>query len=379
MSELSRQRRAVAAVFFTHGVLLASWVPHIPFVKEQRALSDGALGLVLLALAGGAVVAMALSGPLIRRVGPHHVVRWTGLAMALTLPLPVIAPNVALLTAALVLFGGALGSLDIAMNAVAADVEVAFRRPIMSSFHGMYSLGALAGSLLAGALIEVGVAPSTQVLVVAVIAMVAVLLVMRALRTPHRPVAQARLRLRIPRGRLLALGAMTFAVFLAEGAVADWSATLLRDDLGTSGAVAALGFAAFSTTMAIGRLTGDWINERVGAVNLVRLGSLVAAIGLGVGLALDSPIAVIIGFALTGAGLANVVPLAFTAAASAGATPSEGISSAATLGYFGLLVGPPIIGFIAEATSLAGGLAVVAALAALTASQARIVRTPLRT
>lgn len=374
MSDLSGQRRAVAAVFFAHGVLISSWVPHIPFVKTERGLSEGALGAVLLALAAGAVVSMLLIGPFAARIGPHRVTRWTTIAMAATLPLPVLAPSMPLLVLSLALFGAALGSMDVAMNAVGFDVERRFGRPIMSSLHGMYSLGALVGALVAAALIRLEVDPSVHTIAAAALTAVAVIPALRTLDAPEAPVPTARPRLRLPRGRLFAIGAMNFVFFMGEGSIADWGATYLRDDVGSSGAVAALGFAAFAAAMAIGRISGDILNERIGRVALVRGGGYLAAIGLALGLTIDEPAAVIVGFALLGIGLANGIPLLFVAAAESGPTPSEGISGAATLGYLGLLAGPPLIGFVAEATSLTFGLALVAVLVAIAATPAGLAR-----
>jgi MFS family permease len=362
----------VAAIFFALGVLFASWVPHIPYVRDERALSEGALGLVLLALAGGAVVAMLAAGPVAARIGPHRVTRWMTLATAATLPLPVLAPNTALLLLALAIFGAAVGSTDVSMNAVAADVEARFRRPIMSSFHGMYSAGALVGSLLAAALIQLEVSPPLQTTVIAALVALAIFPSLRALAAPAAPVASARPRFVMPGRRVLVIGAMVLVFFLAEGAAADWSATLLRDDLGASGAQAALGFAAFSTAMALGRFAGDRINEAIGPVLLVGVGGVAAAIGLAAGLLSGNPIALIGGFALMGAGLANTIPVLFTAAARGAPTPSEGISSAATLGYLGLLAGPPLVGLVAELADLPIAMGVVAALIAVAALRASV-------
>lgn len=370
--ELRRARRAVAAVFFVHGVLLASWAAHIPWVKDRLGLGDGELGLVLLALAVGAVAGMAFTGPLSSRVGPHIVTSWATIAMAVMLPLAVAAPSVALLAIALVLFGAAIGSMDVAMNAVAADLERRWGRPIMSSFHGMFSLGALGGSILAAALLGADVSPTIQAAAIALLATLAVVPALRAL-PPITPVRSAGWIVRLPRGRLLVIGLMAFAVLLGEGAVVDWSATLLREDFAASSALAALGFGAFSVTMAIGRFSGDRINTRSGPVPLVRVGGGIAAIGLGAGLLIGEPVAMIAGFALMGLGFANIVPILFVAAAANGPTPAEGISTAASLGYLGFLVGPPIIGAVAEATSLTTGLVLVVLLTLLVAAAAPVV------
>ncbi len=367
MRSLRNDRYAVAAVFFVHGLMLATWAPHIPAVKADLDLSEGALGVLLLLLAAGAVAGMLLTGPVASRHGAHVVTRWATIAMAATLLLPLAAPSVELLGVALVLFGAALGSMDVAMNAVAAEVETRCGRPIMSSFHGLFSVGALAGSLVAAVLLGYDVDRLVQATAVAAVVVGAMIPVLRRL-PPSRITVEHRPRIRLPRGRLLGLGIVALAVMLAEGSVVDWSATYLRESLGAASAVAALGYGAFSVTMAAGRFAGDAINRRIGPVPLVRFGAIVAAGGLGAGLVVAAPAAMVVGFAVMGIGLANIIPIIFTASASAGTTPADGISGTATLGYLGFLAGPPLIGAVAEFTSLTIGLAVVAGLLCVVAA-----------
>jgi MFS family permease len=355
-------RVKISIVFFVHGLMLATWAPHIPYVRDELGLSEGALGLLLLFLAAGAVAAMLLTGVIASRVGADVVTRWTTLAMAGTLLLPLAAPSPLSLAAALAVFGAALGSMDVAMNAVAAEVENALGRPAMSAFHGMFSVGALVGSLFAAALLRVGVEPLHHGVVVAAVVVVAVWPILT--RLPHSVTigSEGSPGIGFPSGGLLLLGIIAFAVMLAEGSALDWSATYLASDLGATTAVAALAYGAFSITMAVGRFTGDAINRRVGRVKLVRTGAAVATIGLGIGLLVATPLSVIIGFAVMGAGLANIIPIIFTASAEQGTTPADGISGTATLGYLGFLAGPPLIGAIAELTNLTFGLSIVVIL-----------------
>lgn len=355
-------RAKTAIVFFVHGLMIATWAPHIPYVRAELGLTEGALGLLLLFLAGGAVSAMLVTGAIASRVGADVVTRWATVAMAATLLLPLAAPSPLALAVALTAFGAALGSMDVAMNAVAAEVETALGRPTMSSFHGMFSVGALAGSLLAAALLRAGVQPLHQAIGVAVLVVAAVWPILTRLPSSVTAGRGGSRAIRLPSGRLLLLGVIAFAVMLAEGSALDWSATYLSSDLGATAAVAALAFGAFSVTMAIGRFTGDSINRRIGSVRLVRIGAAGASIGLGLGLVLATPLSVIVGFAIMGAGLANIIPIIFTASAEQGATPAEGISGTATLGYLGFLAGPPLIGAVAELTNLTIGLSLVVIL-----------------
>ncbi len=366
-------RTKIAIVFFVHGLMLATWAPHIPYVRDEFGLSEGALGILLLFLAAGAVAAMLLTGAIASRVGADVVTRWTTLAMAGTLLLPLAAPSPLTLAISLATFGAALGSMDVAMNAVAAEIETSLGRPVMSSFHGMFSVGALTGSLLAAALLRSGIEPFHQA--VAVAATVAVTTWPILKRLPQSVTTSSEgPAINFPKGRLLVLGIIAFAVMLAEGSALDWSATYLTSDLGATAAVAALAYGAFSVTMAIGRFTGDALNRRVGRIRLVQAGAALATIGLGLGLLLATPLSVIIGFAVMGAGLANIIPVIFTTSAEQGTTPAEGISATATLGYLGFLAGPPLIGAIAELTNLTIGLTTVVILLGIVTASSTALR-----
>src|SRR5947209_7214738 len=248
-----RARRAVATVFFVNGAVLASWVPHIPAVKAAHALGDGALGLVLLSMAAGSVLALTLAGWLVGRIGSRATTSMAAIALCLTLPLPILSPAIPLLALSLVLVGASNATLDVAMNAQAVLVEREYGRPIMSSFHGLFSLGGLAGAALAGLAIGLGVPPAYHVVVSAVVALLAVGRALRWLVPSDAADASATPVFARPSGMLFGLGVLAFFGLLAEGAMADWSAVYLRDTLETTPAVAAAGFAAFSLAMAAGR------------------------------------------------------------------------------------------------------------------------------
>ncbi len=359
-AEFRKFRRAVAATFFGVGAAFASWAPHIPYVSEKHGLDEAQLGQVLLAMGIGSVLSMVVAGPISARVGPHKVTLWAGLGIGVALTLPVLAPSVPLMVGALVVLGGVIGITDVAMNAVAADVEVRYARPTMSFFHGMFSAGALAGSVVAFLALRAGATPLEHMGAVAVIVTLAYLPSLRALPAPAAAATHDKAGVfKIPTGALLVIGLLVLVALAAEGAVFDWSAKLLRDDLATTGAVAALGYGAFSVTMAAGRFAGDWTNAHIGPVALVRWGAALAALGLGGGLAIGTPASVIAGFIVMGIGLANTVPVMFTAGAARGRTQAEGIAAVAVMGYVGFLVAPPLIGLLANATSLAQALGVV--------------------
>lgn len=368
-------RRAVLTIFFVNGATIASWVPHIPLVKEKLGLSEGLLGLALLGVAVGAVFSLTLSGWLIARFGSRAVTSVSTLAFRLALPLPVLAPSFSLLVLALVFFGLCNGAMDVAMNTQAVAVEERYSKPIMSSFHGFFSLGGLVGAGVGGLVLAVGVSPYFHVGVAALVLGISGAFALNELLPKRAEVASDSPAFALPEGSLLGLGLLAFIVFAGEGAMADWSAVYLSSSLGTSAGFAAAGFAVFSLMMATGRLTGDYVVARLGPSLTVRLGSAVAGLGLGLSLLVGEPLAAIIGFGCVGLGLANLVPVFFSAAGrTPGVAPGTGIAAVATLGYLGWLVGPPLIGFAAEVVTLAGALGLVAGAFGFVTVAARLVR-----
>lgn len=359
-----RARWAVAAVFFANGAMIGSWAAHIPLAKERLGIGHAALGVALLGMAAGALITMPLAGGLIARLGSAAVTRVSTIVFCLALPLPVIAPDLLLLTLALLVFGAGNGVMDVAMNAHGVAVERRLGRPVMSSYHGMFSLGGLAGAGLAALLLPF-MPPLAHAALLALAA-----LGLAAFALPHLLPAGVDLRpegpaFALPGKASLTLGALTFLAMSAEGAVLDWSGLQLQGSHSVGPEYAAIGFAAFSTTMAAGRFSGDWMRSHFGPVALVRASAFVAAVGLALALAAPMPALAVAGFAIVGFGMANLVPVLYGAA---GALPDQASGSAiaavATMGYTGFLAGPPLIGFVAEATSLpiALGLVVLACI-----------------
>jgi MFS family permease len=339
--------------------MIGSWAAHIPLVKEKLAIGHGALGLALLGMAVGALIAMPLSGAFIARLGSAAVTRISTVVFCASLPLPIIAPDLVLLTAALLLFGAGNGVMDVAMNAHGVAVERRLGRPVMSSYHGMFSLGGLAGAGIAALLLPV-MPPLFQALLAAGTA-----LGIAAFALPHLLPADVDIRsdgpaFALPGKASLALGALCFLAMTSEGAILDWSALHLEGGLDVGPEYAAIGFAAFSATMAAGRFTGDWMRSHFGAVALVRASAFVAAAGLALTLTVPVPALAVAGFAIVGFGMANLVPVLYGAAgALPGQASGSAIAAVATMGYAGFLTGPPVIGFIAEATNLAMALGLV--------------------
>ncbi len=375
---LGPARTALSAIFFVNGAVFASWVAHIPGVKTQHGISDGGLGLVLLSMAVGSVLALPIAGWLIARWGSRIVTSAAAMGFCLMLPLPVISQSVALLALTLAIFGACNGVLDVSMNAQAVAVEEGYRRPIMSSFHGLWSLGGVGGAAVASGAMALGAGAVWHVGGVMIVsAGVVVGALASLLPSPPRGEHPAPVFVKPP-PTLLGLGLLTFCGLLAEGAVGDWSAVYLRDALGSTPAVAAAGFAAFALTMAAGRFLGDRLAGVLGPSRLLRISGATAAMGLGGALLLGSPPAAIIGFGLVGLGIANVIPIVFSAAGRVGGVPAgTALAAVATTGYGGYLAGPPLIGLAAEVTSLPVALGIVSAVCAVIAISATVLARPL--
>jgi hypothetical protein len=257
------------------------------------------------------------------------------------------------LVLALLLFGAANGMLDVSMNAQAVLIEDRYRRPILSSLHGLYSTGGMAGASLTAATASVGIAAAVQTVGLTVLLMPLLLAISRFLVHGEARGTDAGAVLAWPSRALFGLGALAFLALMAEGAMGDWAAVFLREYCRAGMDGAATGFAGFSLAMAAGRFAGDWVRRRWGAPTLLRVGGLAAAIGMTTALTMPGLVSSVLGFTLFGLGLANMIPILFGAAGRAqGMTPGLGIAAVATTGYAGLLAGPPLIGMTAELVGL---------------------------
>jgi MFS family permease len=375
LQQITNARRAVLGIFLVNGLILGSWIPHIPLVQEKLNIGEGLLGLALLSMAAGAVIFMPISGVWITRLGSRKITTLTAFAYCFALPLPIIAPSFITLLLALFFFGACTGAMDIAMNAQAVAIEKRFTKPIMSSFHGFFSVGGLLGSGIGGLILAFEINPLLHALLISGLMFTITALVYKHFLPKSVDTTVKKTKFVLPRGPVLALGILAFMVLLAEGAIADWSSVYITKVLQTGPGIAALGYASFSLMMAIGRLSGDRFVANMGAVKIARLTSLIAAIGLGATLLIEHPIAAIIGFGCVGLGLSNLIPIIFSAAGRvSNMAASTSIAAVATAGYFGFLAGPPIIGFIAEFTGLPMALGLVVLAISSIAVCASIVR-----
>lgn len=353
-------RVATACVFLVCGIGMSSWAPMVPFAKTRLDLNDASLGLILLALGGGAMLTMPLSGVLINRLGSRVVMLAAIVVLSAALPCLTVAPSPVWLAVFLFVFGCSIGAVDVAMNAQAVVVERKMGRPVMSSLHGLYSVGGLIGALGVSFLLERGWSLSVCAVLVAALGIGLGVWQYGRMLPASEDARVAGAVLRLPRGPVVVLGILCFITFLAEGALLDWSAVFLRFSRGFDEAGAGVGYAVFSLAMAVGRLTGDRVAHSLGTVATVRYGALVGGAGYFVVVLAPWTAAVLGGFVMIGLGVANVVPLLFSAAGRmTSPPPSVSIPAITTMGYAGLLAGPALIGFLGELTNLAVALGAV--------------------
>ncbi len=384
-------RAGVAALFFVNGTTVGSWVPHIPDRARDLGLNSAQLGATLLAGGIGCLVAMPLAGSLIGRFGSRQVTSVAGPLFPAFLAMAVLAPSQHLMAAALLLVGMAGASMDVAMNAHGVLVEAQLGRRTISLFHGLFSVGCVVGSAATSTALAHHVPARTIVISIAVV-LAGVVLGARGVLLDDAPGAEfaaapvrrvaavevslwRRLGSLVPHGRLLLLGVLTFSAMVSEGAVADWSALLLRVTRGLGDGVVGYGFTCFASTMVLGRFTGDRVVAWTGEVGALRVGGLLGVLGFG--LMLESSVLplMLVGFAIAGLGLSNASPILYRAAGRLpGFAPGAAIAVAVGVGYAGLLAGPPSLGFLGHAAGLRSIFYVLVGLCTVMGLAAPLVR-----
>lgn len=351
MTDAQQGRWAVAAMFLANGFIMGAWAPQIPLLLPRHGIGEAMLGLLILVLGLGAVAAMLFAGRLIQRHGARRVLCGFAFAVIPVLPLVVIAPNLPLLALAMALFGALIGCMDVAMNANAVEVERGMRRAIMSSSHGFWSLGGFLGGSIGGLALAQWGAVAQALGVAAAVALIVTLAAPRIYSAPETgPMPDAPKTRLLPRDPLIwVIGLMALLCMVPEGAVMDWAALYLLQEHGAGVAVAGMGFALFSGAMAIMRFAGDAVRNRFGAVLTLRASAILAALALMVAAAAPSAPVVLVAFAVAGLGIANTVPIMFSAAGNhPGMASGAALSTVTMIGYSGILVAPSSIGFVAE-------------------------------
>ena len=347
-------RWAIAAMFMANGFVMGAWAPQIPLLMPRHDVTESVLGLLILVLGLGAVSAMLFAGRLISVHGGRRVLSWFSLALIPVLPMVVFSPNLWVLALFMAVFGAMVGCMDVAMNAQAVEIERRLGRAIMSSSHGFWSLGGFIGGSVGSYIIAVW-GSEVQSVATAVVVATLVLGAMPFLM-PDAPVAPVAVPQAAPRTRLFPkelhvwlLGFLALFSMVPEGAVLDWAAIYLQKELGSDLFVSGLGFAFFAGAMAVMRFLGDTVRNRFGAVRTLRLSGLLGAAGLMGGALAPTDWVAIASFAVAGLGVANMVPILFSAAGNHPNLPSASAISIVTMvGYCGILVAPSSIGFLAE-------------------------------
>lgn len=346
-------RWAVSSVFFTNGFLYASYISRLPDIQNHYHLDYKGVGFVLLVGSVGSLLAMPFTGSLISRFGSKHVTLTASFMFCLMVALFMFAPSLMVLLPIFFIKGVAAGITDVAMNAQAVLLERAQKKPIMSAFHGMFSLGMFAGAGAGSIFIYLHTSIWLHLLLAGTLGFSYVIfwsrfLIKEPLASQPKQKSQ-RLSFQLPTQALIGIGIISFCAMLAEGAMADWSTNFMKEVLGASSFLAPLGLTAFSLSMLIGRLFGDKARIHFGDATLITLSSTLAISGLTLVIVAIGIIPTIFGFFVVGIGLATVVPIAYSKAGNTpGIEPGTGISMVTTIGYSGFIIGPPILGLLAD-------------------------------
>ncbi|MEW5289973.1 MFS transporter [Erwinia papayae] len=360
------ERLSTRIVFFIAGIVTAAWAVIVPFAKMNTGVNEALLGSLLLCLGGGAIIAMPLTGTLTTRFGCRKVIAVAAVIIIVSLPLLAVVSSPLLLAFSLLVFGVGVGITDCAMNVQAILVEKLATKPVMSGFHGMFSVGGIAGAGAMTGLMALGLNVANATLVIACMVIILLILSYKGLLPYANPSEGPAFA--IPKGTVLVLGMICFIFFMAEGTVLDWSALYLVESRNVPDTLGGLGFAAFATAMTAGRLSGDRIIARYGALKVVMAGSATAIAGFLLVINGDRLWMVLAGYLLTGAGCANVVPVMFSQIGKQKSMPQMvAVPAVTTLGYIGVLAGPAVIGYIAHHSSIAHGFIFVTGLVVLAA------------
>ncbi|CEG51587.1 MFS transporter [Stutzerimonas kunmingensis] len=354
-------RNATRCGFFMAGFGLSVWAPLVPYVRERIEMTDAVFGLLLLCIGVGSLTWMPLSGVLVSRWGIRPVQLCSVVLLALALAGMALTDSMLLLALALFCFGGSLGVIDVIMNIQAVLVETAVGRRLMSNFHGMYSLGAISGALMLTGLLTLGLAPEIGSFLMIGLIVAANLGLARGFlpnRAPGGGFAFVR-----PTGVVLLVGLMCFVVYLAEGAVLDWSALYLTGEKGLEVAKGGLGYAAFALMVTIARFAGGPLVNALGTARVIAFGGLLAAFGIGLSLAAEHWAVALIGYGLCGLGCANVSPVLISSLSRQDGMPVQlAVTVATTIGFAGVLAGPAMMGVVAHFSSLGMAFALLAVL-----------------
>lgn len=348
--------------FFIAGFGIATWAPLIPYAKDRLSIDEGVLGLLLLCLGAGSLITMPLAGALAARFGCRLMILVASLLLCISLPFLATSASILALIITLLIFGAAIGTIDVVVNIQAVIVEKASGRAMMSGFHGLWSIGGFIGAGAVSGLLGAGVSPLVATLCVIVV-IIGLLLAFGKHLLPYGSEEENSPLFVLPKGIVLFIGFLCFIVFLAEGSMLDWSAVFLASLRGVDFSHAGLGYFVFSVAMTIGRLSGDRIVQALGGKKVLLFGGACAAAGIIIAIFIPTWIVSLIGFGLVGLGASNIVPILYSVLGRQKVMPTNlAVSAVTTLGYSGILVGPALIGFVAHIATLSFAFFGVAAL-----------------
>lgn len=374
MTAANPARFAILAIFLIHGMLLGGWVTHIPLAKETLGVGTGIFGFALLAFAVGAVISMPLTGVLINKFGSARLTWLMGLGFAAVLFAPSLAPTLPLFVLGAIALGACVGSMDVAMNAHGLAVEKALKQPVMSGFHGAFSVGAAVGTIF-GAWLLGQVGPQVQLALISGVSAIGIFVASGFLLPATVDKGLSGSHFAMPTRATIGLGLLCFLALMIEGSVADWAALMMRERFVIEASTAAFAFGFYQTGMAVSRFTGDMLRKRFGAVRLVAVSALICAAGTVTALVAPTVPLSLVAFIFAGIGIGNVAPVLFAGGGRLEPdAPGRGIAAVTSLGYSGFLAGPPIIGIVAEVTGLPWSLALTALAALIIAAFARMVQ-----
>jgi predicted MFS family arabinose efflux permease len=367
------ERVSTRIAFFIAGFGTAAWAPLVPFAKHRTGLDDGALGLLLLCLGVGSLLAMPIAGAIASRFGCRLVIVVAGAVVCVALPFLAVTASLPVLALALLVFGAGIGTIDVAINIQAVIVEKASRRSMMSGFHGLFSVGGIAGAGGVSVLLWGGASPLIASLCVVLI-IAGLLLGFGRHLLPYGSEGERPPLFVLPRGEVLLIGGLCFILFLAEGAMLDWSAVFLTFARSVDASHAGMGYAAFAIAMTVGRLNGDRIVQVFGRRRILIVGSLCAAAGFFLAAFVPSSAAAFVGFGMVGVGASNIVPVLYSAVGRQKAMPQDlAVAAITTIGYSGILSGPAIIGLVAEAATLPFAFMCLGVMLLVVAGSSRII------
>ncbi len=360
LSVMKINRISVSTIFFVNGFLYANWAARLPELQRYFNVSNAFLGYLLLASAAGALLAMPVSGWLTTKYGSAQITRMAALAYCCTVPMLALSQNNVIASGFFFVLGMCAGALDVAMNGQAVFIERGYNKPIMSSFHAIFSIGMALGAGSGGLFAQFQWSLLSHLAVIAAIGLVACIWATSNLVQDVPVIAETATKksgFMLPTKAILPLGIIALCTMMGEGSMADWSAIFMNKVVGKNEFYSALAFGAFGTAMTTGRIFGDFFTARLGKFQVMFYSSLLSIVGLTIALVFVTAETTLLGFFLVGLGLANIVPIIYsTAGNTAGVAPSVGIAMATSIGYAGFFVGPPVIGFLADQFGLRMGL-----------------------